>query len=222
MSLETLAFDLAFAFSAGVFSLFSPCSFPLLPSYIAYMAGSKASGKRAAIVGGVCTLGFMTVFTMLGAIASSVGSIFTKYVPWIQLMAALLIVVFGLTMLTNISLPLPMISPKTRENIGLLGMYTFGLTYGLASLTCAAPIFLSIVLYAFIGGILRGIFTSLAYSLGMGFVFIVLAVLTTEAKRSVVQKVAAITPWIRRLSGLVLIVVGAYLFYLFALSSQVF
>jgi len=218
MSLESLVFDLAFAFSAGVFSIFSPCSFPLLPGYIAYMAGSKASGKRAAIVGGVCTFGFMTVFTVLGAIASSVGSIFIKYMPWIQLIAAMLIIIFGLTMLLNIPLPLPMASLKTSENLGLLGMYTFGLTYGLAS-TCAAPIFFSIVLYAFVGGILRGIFTSLAYSLGMGSVFIVLAILTAEAKRSVVQKVATLTPWIRRLSGLVLIAVGAYLVYLFTLSG---
>lgn len=218
MSLETLSFDLALAFSAGVFSIFSPCSFPLLPGYIAYMAGSKASVKKAATVGVVCTLGFMTVFTTLGTIASSIGSIFTKYIPWIQLIAALLIIFFGLTMLINISLPLPMISLKARENLGLLGMYAFGLTYGLAN-TCAAPIFFSIVLYAFVGGILRGTSASLAYSLGMGSVFIVLAIITAEAKRSVVQKVAALSRWIGRLSGLVLIAVGAYLVYLFTLSN---
>lgn len=217
---ETLAFDLAFAFSAGVFSIFSPCSFALLPGYIAYMAGSKASGKKAVAVGVVCTLGFMTVFTTLGAVASSVGSIFIRYMPWIQLVAALLIIVLGLTMLLNIQLPLPMMSLRTRENIGLLGMYTFGLTYGLAS-TCAAPIFFSIVLYAFVGGILRGIAISLTFSLGMGFVFIVVAILTAEAKKSVVQKAEALTQWIRRLSGLVLITVGAYLFYLFAVSGQI-
>ena len=85
MSLETLAFDLAFAFSAGIFSIFSPCSFPLLPGYIAYMVGSKASGKKAVLVGGICTLGFLTVFTILGAVASSVGSIFIRYLPWLQL-----------------------------------------------------------------------------------------------------------------------------------------
>lgn len=222
MPLETLAFDLAFAFSAGVFSLFSPCSFPLLPGYIAYMTGSKASGKQAAVIGGICTLGFMTVFTMLGAIASSIGSIFTKYLPWFQLIAALLIIVFGVTMLVNIPLPLPLFSLKARKSVGLLSMYTFGLTYGLASLTCAAPIFFSIVLYAFVGGILRGVATLLAYSLGMGAVFIVSAILTAEAKRSVLQKIAALTPWIQRLSGLVLIAVGAYLSYLFALGGQIF
>lgn len=160
----------------------------------------------------------MTVFTILGAIASSVGSIFIKYLPWIQLIAAILIIIFGLTILLDISLPLPMASLKTSENLGLIGMYTFGLTYGLAS-TCAAPIFFSIVLYAFVEEIISGIFTSLAYSLGMGFIFILLAVLTVEAKRSALQKAAALTPWIRKLSGLVLIAVGVYLSYLFIISG---
>lgn len=218
MPLETLALDLAFAFSAGVFSIFSPCSFPLLPGYIAYMAGSEVSLKRSVTIGVVCTLGFMTVFITLGAIASSIGSIFIKYIPWIQLITAILIIILGLTMLLDIPLPLPMASIKTSKHLGLLGMYTFGLTYGLAS-TCAAPIFFSIVLYAFVGGILRGISTALAYSLGMGFVFILLAILTAEAKRSAVQKVATLTPLIRRLSGLVLITVGIYLSYLFVISS---
>lgn len=217
MSLETLAFDLAFAFSAGVFSIFSPCSFPLLPGYIAYMVGSKASGKKAALVGCICTLGFLTVFTILGVIAASVGSIFIEYLPWLQLIAAILIIFFGLTLLLDISLPLPTVSIKASESLGLLSMYTFGLTYGLAS-TCTAPIFFSVVLYAFVGGILSGIATSLAYSLGMGFVFILLTILTVEAKRSVVQKISTLTPLIRKLSGLVLITVGIYMVYVFISS----
>ena len=62
---------LVFAFTSGVISIFSPCSYALLPGYISYYLGSRF-GIVKAITGGIaCTLGLLTVFTAIGALIAS-------------------------------------------------------------------------------------------------------------------------------------------------------
>lgn len=215
MSLETLAVELALAFTAGVLSLFSPCSFPFLPGYIAYLVGSKTSIRRAIAIGTVCTIGLTSIFVALGVLASVVGDIIAQYIPWVQRIAALLIIVLGLTLLVGIPIRLPTPPLKPMKRPGFIGAYAFGLTYGLIASTCAAPIFISIMLYAFVGGVLQGIIAFLAYSLGMGAVLIPLAAFTAEAEKGLVKKVTAAIPLIEKVSGLMLIAVGIYLFIYF-------
>ncbi|MCW4036673.1 MAG: cytochrome C biogenesis protein, partial [Candidatus Bathyarchaeota archaeon] len=53
---------LAFALTAGVLTVFSPCGYALLPGYVSYYLGSRLSLMRAVYGGVACTLGLVTVF----------------------------------------------------------------------------------------------------------------------------------------------------------------
>ena len=66
------------AFFFGALSFFSPCVLPLVPGYFAIFSINKNS-KISKINGAVqFALGFSIVFVSLGALASSVGSFFSR------------------------------------------------------------------------------------------------------------------------------------------------
>jgi cytochrome c-type biogenesis protein len=70
----------ALALVAGVLSFTSPCCLPLMPGYVSYVSGVAGPGTdgvavRPRVLGAALlfVLGFATVFTLLGAGASSIG-----------------------------------------------------------------------------------------------------------------------------------------------------
>ncbi|MEM3004695.1 MAG: cytochrome c biogenesis protein CcdA, partial [Candidatus Bathyarchaeia archaeon] len=94
MSLEGILFNFTLAFLAGLSSLLHPCSFALLPGYIAYLVESE-SLTHGAFSGLVFTSGLVTVLAILGALLSSIGGILIAFMPWIQILVGVAIIVLG-------------------------------------------------------------------------------------------------------------------------------
>ncbi len=70
----------ALAFAAGVVSFASPCVLPLVPGYVSFVTGSRATegeGRRPLVPILLFILGFTIVFTLLGAFAGT-------FVPFIR------------------------------------------------------------------------------------------------------------------------------------------
>src|SRR5688500_3924641 len=100
----SLAPALAVAAAAGVLSFLSPCVLPIVPPYLAYMAGASmddlGAGRddehrvlRAAIF---FVLGLSTVFLLLGLAASTLGRALLGWQREMALVAGAVIVLFGL------------------------------------------------------------------------------------------------------------------------------
>ncbi|MFQ6016479.1 MAG: cytochrome c biogenesis protein CcdA [Anaerolineae bacterium] len=104
--------DIMFAFSAGLASLFAPCSFPLLTAYIPYYlrldAGDRDEGLRGETIGtatwiwrGVgggltASLGAVSVFVILGALLGSAGRVIKPLVPGMEALVGGLLILLGL------------------------------------------------------------------------------------------------------------------------------
>lgn len=208
------AAGLAFAFTAGVLALFSPCALPLLPGYISYYLGSKAPLAKALQGGALCALGAISTFLAMGAIVSLLGSLASKYVPALGAVAGAVLAFMGVTMLLEIktlSFPVPVEAPKEG---GLKGLFVYGAAYGLASAGCAAPIFFSVVVYALAsGGLLEGFLAFLAYALGMAIPLVFVTMLVAKAKGLVVKRAIKLIPLLQKIAGGLLVAAGAYLFY---------
>ena len=204
----------AFSFTAGVFSLLSPCGFPLLPAFISHLIGSKASVRRAFATGIFSTLGLLTTLSVFGIIASTLGSLVVRYISWIQLLVAFGIILLGAVTVVGFPLPSLVIPSRFMNAKGSLGMYAFGVAYGLGVSGCSAPIFFSILMYSATIGIVNGTAMLVLYALGMGAVFIAVSVLTAGAKDFILKKMSNTTPKMHKLSGLALIVFGICLLYL--------
>jgi cytochrome c-type biogenesis protein len=95
------------AFLAGLLSFFSPCVLPIVPPYLAYLAGMSfnevqnadadhVASRRIALASIAFVLGFTTVFVALGATASVIGQSLARYFDILAIIAGILILLMGL------------------------------------------------------------------------------------------------------------------------------
>jgi cytochrome c-type biogenesis protein len=204
---------LAFALTAGVLSVFSPCGYALLPGYVSYYLGSRLSIVRALSGGLACTLGLVTVFTVIGGLSTSLGKVLTWLVPQLNLLAGLVLIVMGAATLRQMRVPFLTVPSGLSRRTGLTGFYFFGLVYGLAGVGCSAPIFISVVVFAASRGLASGVLTFVAYALGMGVPLMLTSVLVAQANEVLLRRISEATPRLQRVSGAMLVLVGLYLFY---------
>jgi len=89
------------AFLAGLLSFFSPCVLPIVPPYLAYLAGmsfnevknaeaDNVASRRIALASVAFVLGFSTVFIALGATASLIGQSLARYFDVLSIIAGVL------------------------------------------------------------------------------------------------------------------------------------
>lgn len=102
------------------------------------------------------------------------------------------------------------ISPQ--RNLG--SAFLFGIVYAVASLSCALPIFLAVVGGTLASqGLLRGLDQFLWYALGVGTVIFVVMIGAAVATPSMTRWPRTLTPYVHRVSAMLLIGAGVYLVY---------
>ena len=203
---------LVFAFTAGVFTLFSPCSFPLLPGYISYYIGTETILKKAIPSGIVCSLGLILVFSLVGLVVMAAHILIQPYLNIIQIIAAIIIIIFGIIMLTKVTIPRITIPIQPSKRKGSLGLFIYGVAYGMAALACSSPIFFSVMFYATLaGGAMQGLVTFIVYALGMSIPLIIITYLIATMKQLLINRIRNALPTIQKFSGVLLILIGILL-----------
>lgn len=180
-----------YAFLAGILSFVSPCVLPIVPPYLAYLAGvsfSELSGddvpegtaKRVIISSIIFVLGFSTVFVALGATASIIGQTLAQYFSILSKIAGLLIIVMGLHFLGIFKIGLLYREARVdvaKKPAGYLGSYVMGLAFAFGWTPCVGPVLATIL---FVAGsedtVIRGAGLLAVYSFGIGLPFILAAV----------------------------------------------
>jgi cytochrome c-type biogenesis protein len=210
---------LALAFSAGMVAAFNPCGFAMLPAYLSYFLGlegadddTRAGVARALAVGGVVTLGFVAVFASVGALISHLSLAIDDWFPWMTIAVGIGILVLGVAMLSGFELrfPFPHLARGGQDRT-LWSMFVFGVSYAVASLSCALPVFLSVVAGTFSrSNAVAGVAMYALFALGMGLVLTVLTLALALARRSLVLRLRSVLPVINRVAGGLLVVAGAY------------
>ncbi len=212
--------SLTYPFIAGVFVLLSPCGYALLPGYISYNLGSKITVSKALKAGVVSTVGLVSVFSVIGLAVSLIGFLIKPYITLITVFAAIIMIIFGLSILTGVGFPSLHIHIGFPDRRGLTGFFIYGTAYGLAAAGCTAPIFFSTILLAVTkSGTFGGLLTFILYALGVGLPLIVTSILVATAKQSVLTRINNLTPKLYKLSGVVMIMAGIYLIYFYYTSG---
>jgi cytochrome c-type biogenesis protein len=210
MSLDPLG--LMFAFTAGVFALFSPCAFPLFPGYISFYLGIDVAAKKAIECGTVCALGLLTVLCAIGVVASLAGSLVFTYLSFLQPLVGLFMILMGLSMIIEISLPTFQPSIRIQKNRKFSSLFLYGVAYGLATIGCSAPIFFSILFYAVLSGeFFHIMLTFVSYAFGMTLPLVIATIVVARSRDLVMKKVVRATPILHRIGGVVLMLLGVYL-----------
>ena len=207
------------AFVAGVLSFLSPCVLPLVPSYIGFLTGMTlpeiGTRRRGALLHALLfVLGFSLVFILLGATATALGRALGYYQVWLQRAGGVLIILFGLLCLGVLSAR-PLLSEHRmqleQKPLGYLGSAVVGMAFAAGWTPCIGPVLGGILgLAATSTDVTRGMLLLAVYSAGLALPFL-LAAIAVESFLGWFQRFRRFLPWVMRLSGLLLILVGGLL-----------
>jgi cytochrome c-type biogenesis protein len=216
----------ALAFAAGVVSFASPCVWPLVPGYVSFVTGTRATegeGRRPLVPILLFILGFTIVFTLLGAFAGTFVRFFKA--EWFQRVAGLVVVGLGLLMLAYAlgRGPAALFAERRplleRIRPGTAGALPLGVAFAAGWTPCIGPVLGGIFAIAASGGTFKGAALLAVYSLGLGVPFLLVGLGADRLMRSL--------GWVRRhyraiagVSGALLVAVGVLL--MTGLFRQVF
>ena len=218
-----------YAFGAGMVATVNPCGFALLPAYISFYLGDTSEGlseegiagrlSKGMLVSLAMTAGFVLLFGAAGLIIASGGSFLGGIMPWAGLVIGFLMLLMGLLLLTgkahiNLAIAARLsdrISTGSSHNVP--SYFLFGVSYGIASLSCTLPIFLVVVGISTTANFVDGMYQFLSYALGMGATLLVLTLGTAALKETVGGYMRRAIPYVERASAGLITLAGAFIVY---------
>jgi cytochrome c-type biogenesis protein len=225
------------AILAAVGSFFSPCSFPLLPGYMAYYLGLDAGSKQkpstrtAAGRGFLAALGMIVVYGIIAVIVFAIGYSAAAFVSSLGLYVGIILIALGALTLTPLQyhklvepfrkLRQRILPSKEGKEMGIgPKMFVYGVGYGAAGFACVAPPFIAAILNASIyGNIMFGVLVLVIYSAIVIALMIAITVLLSEAGQAAVKKMNRYVNVIKKISGIALIIAGIYLVWFWYVSQ---
>lgn len=174
------------AFVEGIITFISPCLLPMLPVYLTYFAGGgERSTKRTLLGASGFVLGFTTVFTVLGALAGTLGSFLKQQQSLVNIILGFTVIVFGLNYMGVFKLKIFSLGNKAVKNteMGFFSAFLFGVVFSVGWTPCVGAFLGSALAMASgEGDTVKGIIMLLLYSLGLGIPFLLSAVLIDKLK----------------------------------------
>ena len=223
-----------FGLLAGTAALFAPCAFPLFPAYVTWYLSLDDSATetgrlwRSLRYGLICGLGAVAFFLLVGVGLAALGGALSGYLIAAKPFIALILVGAGVATLTDLSLPLPKwpggrasLTAQAARQQPLRGLFLYGFGYGLASTGCTLPIYVGLVVFPLSSGAFgSALLAFLSFAVAMGGLMMLLTVCIGLSKRTLIQHLIASTAMIRRVSGVVLILIGLYVGYYFLTTGM--
>jgi cytochrome c biogenesis protein CcdA len=210
------------ALAAGLVAALNPCGFAMLPAYLALVVRGTDNGGaiavgRAVAATAAMTLGFLAVFGTFGFLTVSLASTVQQYMPYVTVLIGIALVALGIWLLAGreLSLPNRVGQSGSWAPTGALGsMFGYGVAYAIASLSCTIGPFLAVT-GAGVGGtsVTGRVWIYLAYAAGFALVVGALAVAVALAGSALLERMRRILPYVNRIGGAVLILVGLYVGY---------
>jgi cytochrome c-type biogenesis protein len=176
-----LLFALPIAVLAGLVSFLSPCILPLVPGYLGYVGGvTGADGQpdRRRLVAGVLLfiLGFTLVFTLTNAAFGALGFWLVRWDDLIIRIAGVLVIALGLVFIGQFTFLQRTIKPGWAPRTGLVGAPLLGIVFGLGWTPCLGPTLATITAMSLSSGsVVQSVVLGIAYSLGLGIPFLLIA-----------------------------------------------
>ena len=128
-------------FIAGLISAFSPCVLITIPLVISYVGGyAEGDIKRSFSFSLAFVVGLSITFTILGAIASLMGTLLGDVGSLWKYILAAVAIVMGLQMMGILNFQIPTPRLVKTEQKGLVGAFLLGMLFGVASSPCATPV----------------------------------------------------------------------------------
>lgn len=207
------------ALGAGLASFLLPCVLPLVPIYIAILAGpeileTKADKRSAHIFlhSLVFVAGFTAVFVGLGAGAGLAGFAISINFLVVKKVAGILLIVFGALFLASQKVPQlnfqKRLTPSQSTKTGYARSFVTGAVFSMASMSCATYILGSILMLAMASETAwHGAYLLAMYSLGLGIPFLIIGA-AFDSIAPLLKRIQRHSKVIYITTGIILIVLG--------------
>lgn len=209
---------LTLALLGGFASFLSPCSFPLLPAYIAYWVGgvrevpAKNALKDGLISGLTIISGIETTLLAVLLLPSQLVKVLIPSIPIVTGGVGILLIALGLITLMGgtSTLPIRLDAAKFRGiKNPYVQKYLYGVVYAFNSLACVFPVLLMILASPLAGGELLILF--LLFSAGIAVPMLMLTVSLALLGDVLARRFRRVLPYIKWVEGAVALAAGLYL-----------
>jgi len=205
------AFGLIAAFAAGAVSFLSPCFLPLVPGYIAFIAGDDAETRVRKVA--FFVTGFTIVFTLLGLGSAALGGTLVNNRNLLDVIGGSIIIAFGLLMLSP-RVPF-FLAGEHKLHVNNPTSYAasvgFGMAFAIGWSPCIGPTLGAVLtLAAANGAALEGAVLLATFSLGLGLPILLVALsldrfkLFSDAVRNHVRAIRVVSGAFMVLFGVLL------------------
>jgi cytochrome c-type biogenesis protein len=210
------------AFFAGIVSFLSPCILPIIPGFLAYLAGessvstaTKPSRLKIFLNSFFFVLGFSIVFALLGVLLNgALAHVAYAVQSWLAWIGGAIVIFFGLYLMGFFHIRFLERDHKMGMTAKFHSRYLTSLLFGFAFAAgwtpCVGPV---------LGGIL-GIAASapgeafwllLSYAIGLGVPFLIVGLFVAQSA-TVINRYAAKLEYVNQVFGAILVVLGVLVF----------
>lgn len=225
---------------AGIASFFSPCAFPLLPSYLAFYyeasqkrAGSKPDAGGALPLGLAAALGVVTFAIGLGLLMAALGAGVgeslsisngepSQFVRLFRGGIGGILLVLGIGQLAGWNLKprfVDAFADRTRpepDGVGrpVRNLYLYGLGYNAAGMGCTGPILAGLMVIGMTSGsFVSALSAFVIFAATMGILMLVVSGLVAASRETLITRLKSATPKIKKTASALLILVGLFNIY---------
>ena len=228
--ISNLGIKLGFAYAVGAASAVNPCGFAMLPAYLGmYVSGGNQDRDRrpvllvgrAIMVGLSVSLGFVVLFGVVGLILGfGSQAIVVTALPYVGLAVGVLLIGAGAFMAAGGKI-YTSLAQRLAARVGdpgqlnVPGYVLFGVSYGLASLSCTLPLFLAVlgVGAGLSSGWLDTMGQFVLYALGMGSVILALTLGMAVARTVLLRWMRAALPYVGIVGAWLMVLAGTYIVF---------
>nr|WP_067297024.1 cytochrome c biogenesis protein CcdA [Marinobacterium profundum] len=204
------------AFAGGLISFLSPCTLPLVPGYLSFVAGQGGSVPEQQrwphlVLSLFFVLGFSIIFISLGAGATLLGNLLLAYRYEATLIGGSLVILFGIFMTGllrigwlqrefRLQLSLPSGNPTTA--------FLLGISFALGWTPCIGPILAAILAMSSLSADPRMAVALLSvYALGLAIPFLLVSLFMETFKRRL-RALGRFSRYLHLIAGLIMILMG--------------
>jgi len=169
------------ALAAGLLSFLSPCVLPLVPGYLGYVSGvtsgrERTRGRMLAGVG-LCDAGFSMLFLAVSLLVGTVGVFVTHYTDIILRIAGVVVILMGIVFIGQVSFLQRTLKPGWQPRTGLIGAPLLGIVFAVGWTPCVGPTLIAVQSLVLDQGSLgRALIIGVAYCVGLGIPFLLVAI----------------------------------------------
>lgn len=211
------------AFLGGLVSFLAPCVLPIIPGFLAYLAGTTteeaqrnlSAGRQVFINSIFFVLGFGVIFALLGVLLNTLlTNIAYDIQTWLSRIGGVIIIFFGLYLVGLIRVPLLekeyKFGVKTKFKSRYLTSFLFGLAFAAGWTPCVGPA-LGVILGLAATEPGSAFILLLTYALGLGIPFLIVGAFTGQAIEFINRHAVGLK-YLNIVFGVILLALGVLIF----------